>query len=474
MPVRRSEPKARSTPPTLPSAGARPVRARTAAPIPAPARADAYERTAAAGGRAAREPKPSTVPASWSTLLSEVRPLRRSDGPEGSERLLNDQQAARLRHALPTLPAATQQDLRELLEGFTGAAAPLARGLILRAIAARLHRFDDGALDELRGFARRLHGMGADEMRQRASVLDLDSRRNDGDFDPQALSERRGVIRRRGADDAQANNDGLYQRFTATCGPTTIQMALAEADPVYALAVHDAGLLSDRTDDDVADFQRKLLEACGGSAVGRRELLTSARLKNALGRLRRSGQVSDPESAALIAYAGRRGPFSAAARRALEACRGLAAGFPTDGELDRLRHETIRRDEGTGAQEFEDAVNAWLGPLVGARYAQTRPRDGFARGQAYRHLDAVDRALRHGYDVPFGIVEPGHWMLLSAVHGRKPERQFLVSDPEGGRTAWVTERDLVKGTFVDRQFHLCTGDERGYVDSFLLPSVDRE
>jgi hypothetical protein len=251
-------------------------------------------------------------------------------------------------------------------------------------------------------------------------------------------------------------------------------MALAEADPVYALALHDAGLLSDRTDDGVADFQRQLLEACGGIAVGRRELVTSARLKNALGRLRRTGQITRPQSDALVAYAGRRGPLDAAARRALEACRDLADGFPTDDELDRLRRATLRRDEGTGAQEFEDAVNTWLAPLVGVRYAQTRPRDGFARGQAYRHLDAVERALRQGIDVPFGVVEPGHWMLLSAVRGRKPERQFLVSDPEGGRTAWVTERDLLKGTFVDQQFHLCSGDERGYVDCFLLPVADDE
>lgn len=474
MPVRCSEPRARPTPLALPAPAGRPAARKRAPTGRATVRADGFESTPASIARPRSGPATSTSNASWSELLSAARPLHRSDGPEGSERLLNDQQTGRLRRALPALAETVQQALRELLDGCSGSAAPVARGLILRATAARLHRLDAGGLDELRGFAMRLRGLDADQLRRCATVLDLDSRRNDGDFDPQALSERRGVVRRRGDGDAHADNDGLYQRFTATCGPTTIQMALAEADPIYALALHDAGLLSDRSDDDVAGFQRQLLEACGGVAVGRRELLTSARLKNALGRLRHSGRVSPKQSAALIAHAGRHGPLDAAARHALAACRALADGFPTDAELEQLRRATIRRDEGTGSQEFEDAINARLAPLVGARYAQTRPREGFARGQAYRHLDAVDRALRHGYDVPFGVVEPGHWMLLSAVRGHKPERQFLVSDPEGGRTAWVSERDLLKGTFVDQQFHLCAGDERGYIDSFLLPIADRE
>ena len=43
-------------------------------------------------------------------------------------------------------------------------------------------------------------------------------------------------------------------------------------------------------------------------------------------------------------------------------------------------------------------------------------------------------------------------------------------DPDGGRTAYVSERSLVKGDFVDKQFKLCEKGERGYVDCFLLPS----
>ena len=77
--------------------------------------------------------------------------------------------------------------------------------------------------------------------------------------------------------------------------------------------------------------------------------------------------------------------------------------------------------------------------------------------------------LKQGIDVPFGISEPGHWMLLSAVKGKKPRRQFLVSDPDGGKTDWVKERDFRSGAFADKQFHLSEADDRPFVDSFLLP-----
>ncbi len=74
-------------------------------------------------------------------------------------------------------------------------------------------------------------------------------------------------------------------------------------------------------------------------------------------------------------------------------------------------------------------------------------------------------------DVPFGIAEPAHWMLLSAVEGEGAERRFLVSDPDGGRTVWVSDADLRSGEFARTQFHLCEDKDRPYIDSFVLPSA---
>lgn len=72
--------------------------------------------------------------------------------------------------------------------------------------------------------------------------------------------------------------------------------------------------------------------------------------------------------------------------------------------------------------------------------------------------------------MPFGVCEPAHWMLLTATRQGTGGREFLVSDPDAGRTAWVTQKDLVSGVFGDQQFHLSQPRERPYIDCFFLPS----
>ena len=146
--------------------------------------------------------------------------------------------------------------------------------------------------------------------------------------------------------------------------------------------------------------------------------------------------------------------------------------FQTSAELERLRAERHPpRDEGIRTVDYLAALAKYLTPVTGWTYKSTNPPDGFARGQIYRHLDEVERALRRGIDVPFGIAEPGHWMLLSAVKGRGPHRHFLVSDPDGGRTAWVDEDAFRSGSFARDTFFLPDADQRPYVDCFILPDT---
>ena len=116
--------------------------------------------------------------------------------------------------------------------------------------------------------------------------------------------------------------------------------------------------------------------------------------------------------------------------------------------------------------QFLGALNDVVGDVTGTRYESTGV---FARGQIWRHLDDMARALRRGVDVPFGIVEPGHWMCATACQGRKPKRQFLLVDPWSGRTAWVGEREFIKGTWADTKFDLSGPDERPYVEEVFLP-----
>jgi len=378
-----------------------------------------------------------------SAVASAAR-IRRGPGPEGSERLLVRSQRARAEAVLAGSPR-----LQKLVRSLPAGAA---QALMLKAIAARARRLpgDERSLNVLERFAAELKSLPAAKLLERATVLDLDSHRSTSNVDLTPLWEKRGTIRGRPGDGAAGDNDGLLQRFTATCGPTVVQMMRAQADPVLAFAITKEGLSRDAVTGETARFQRRLLQEFGGVAVGRRESYVMARLNNALARL---GRPDRALSAANIA-----------------AVRAAYDGFPSEEDLRRVKGAVVpKRDEGLGFEQFQKMLDRYVTPLTGARYAQTSPPDGFARGQAWRHLDAVERAVNAGHDVPFGLCEPAHWMLISDVRGRAPARELLVSDPDGGRTAWVREKAFVDGSFASEQFMLPKPDERPYVDSFYLP-----
>lgn len=379
-------------------------------------------------------------------------------------------QADRARRALQQSSPAVASSVLALLSSARGAAA----GEIVRAVAARARLLVEparahDAVAALTRFAKALAKLDDAEIVRRATVLDLDPTRSTSAFDPQQLWDTRGTVRSNLRDDDVADNDGVFQRFTGSCGATALQMMLAEADPIFAFACHDAGLTSDASDDAVADFQRSVLEVYGdGKALGRTEAWLRARVGNGLGQLKRAGAVDVDDAAALRGFLFRGRPLTDGGQRALTALRERY-GFPDDDAVGRLRRIPLpRADTGLTAVELVRAMNDLVGPVVGRRFTSTNP-DGFARGQAWRHLDDVVATLRAGIDVPFGTSEPGHWMLLSAVRGKKPARELLVSDPDSGRTAWVAERSFVKGHFVDDQFHIAKPGERPWVDCFILP-----
>jgi hypothetical protein len=396
------------------------------------------------------------------------RRIARSEAPEGIERVLTQHDAARI-----GLLVELGDDQLARITRLVGEGESAADAIVLKALSARcgaLLRGHERALEELEAFAARVRELDPQEILRRATVLDLDSTQNASTWDPIKISDRRGVIHPRGDGDQRTDNDGLYQRFTASCGPTVIQLMLAQADPAYAFALHDAGLHRDLTGDVLGRFQRSVLERYEGVAVGQAHAQLRARLRNALGRLVAAQVLSADDALALREYAANKAKLSPGAARALDVVRKRHDGFPSGAELTRLRRAKLpERDEGLSFESFRDALARYVTPLTGVVYAQTPPEWGFARGRARRHLDAVAQALRQGIDVPFGISEPAHWMLLTAVGGRKPNRRFLASDPLGGRTAWVKEDDLVSGRFVRDQFQLCIGKERGYIDSFFLP-----
>src|SRR5688572_28848329 len=170
------------------------------------------------------------------------------------------------RHAPPAiarrlaalLPLLTKNEL-EAIETLVRA-SPATAPILLRAISARLAR-PPLDLNALSSFAAKLERLEAGERAKLTSVIDRDTSANDNRRDPLRLSSKRGLIYAPNSSDERTNNDGLFQRFTASCGPSVIQMMLAEADPLYAMTLHEAGLFREGTRDRIASFQQELLEA---------------------------------------------------------------------------------------------------------------------------------------------------------------------------------------------------------------------
>ncbi|MDP7037830.1 MAG: hypothetical protein QGI45_01625, partial [Myxococcota bacterium] len=213
----------------------RPVHANSPATLgPDPARRGAVDSTPSANlttlsdgldlHPATNAPRPKSLQA----LLLAAAKLPRASTLPGSEALLNRREVKRLEEAMLVWPKSLQKSLEKLLQQVD---TPFAQGLLLRATVARAGRLKESkALNELQHFAQRLKGLSPAELEKRATVLDLNPLENTSHIDALGFWDRRGVIHDRTQDDTDSNNDGLFQRFTASCGPTVIQMMLAEAD----------------------------------------------------------------------------------------------------------------------------------------------------------------------------------------------------------------------------------------------------
>ncbi len=143
-------------------------------------------------------------------------------------------------------------------------------------------------------------------------------------------------------------------------------------------------------------------------------------------------------------------------------------GAPADAELAELR---AAPREGISVERFEEILERHLASITGRTYRVLGGDEGLGDREVgkKRHLDAIERALRAGFDVPFEISEPPHWMFMSAVAGETPERRFLVTDPWAGRTRWVEEKSLASGDFIVDLFKLDEEEKGGFVDFVFVP-----
>jgi hypothetical protein len=203
----------------------------------------------------------------------------RTSASEGRAGILGHDQALRAADALANMPQSQYDRIKGALDqagGFPSVLVsdhqgqylskrPLAdpqaeRALILKAVAARHDELVKPdlwaqitmsrgnplpATSQVLDFAKAIRGDGRSDLIERTSVLDLD-----GESD--------------GVDDA------LQQRFSMSCGPAAVQIAHADADPVYAWQLHNSDTIhSTSTSGKIADYQKTMLENNGGRAVER-------------------------------------------------------------------------------------------------------------------------------------------------------------------------------------------------------------
>jgi hypothetical protein len=361
------------------------------------------------------------------------------------------------------------------------------KALILKAVASRADRLQPSAIDdslkkiglisstqaekamqEITDFAADVRGMPRDELIRTTTAIDIE-KANTSNIDPDALP----ADGARGTD-TRGDNDGLYQRFEDTCGPTTAQMTRAEADPVFARKLHLDGLYISDPTTDTAKQQRETLEKPRFFDASDNEVFPSSsqldkfkkdgtlppgaasveigntstrRADQATTRAREMIDKLDgvPEFAKMAAkklVAGKDLNFieKAVANFTLGKVREKNDGHPTNEEIKWIQNERVKGQK--NGMRLEPALHDIASPGTNKKYEA----NDVGTSVSTARLNDVDQRLKNGVDVPIRVSDAGntggHFMLMSDVRGKEPDRTYLVSDPYSGRTAWVKEGDL--------------------------------
>lgn len=432
---------------------------------------------------------------------------RRTADDVGQEGVLGVKQAEEAAKALTTMPKEQYDAAARALSqaGVGGASSPRAdaqaeRALILKAIASRSDRLQPNFIDEgmkklgltktteaertmkeITDFAADVRGMPRDELIRTTTAIDIEAA-NTSKTDPLHLPADGAAPA-----DTRGDNDGLYQRFEDTCGPTTSQMTRAEADPIYARQLHKNGLDSSDPTNPTAVEQRETLEKPRFFDSSDNEVIptpaqlaaykkdgtmpptaTSVEIGNTS--TRRADQAAERTDTALNALSMPEFAKSAcrkllrgedlgylekmAANYTLGKLREANGGHPTAQEVKWM--QTERTDNHNGMR-LDPALHDIASPGTHQKYdAKWVGSGGLTSGA----LNDVDTRLKNGQDVPIRVSNSGntggHFMLMSDVRGKSPDRTYLVSDPYSGRTAWVKEADLtdVNSKWLKNQFDL--------------------
>lgn len=293
--------------------------------------------------------------------------------------------------------------------------------LLLKAVAARKSQYlakKSSAGKEVDKFAGDIRGMDETELKKMTSLRD------------------------------HGDGQGLQQKYTMSCGPTSIQIVYGEADPVFALDVSKTAKKNLEYDNDVGKQQKELLNKA--SAIPRKVKDRWTSFQSTINGLTIS-PTDLPKWQALLNYISGN-PFDATKKaEGLALANGL--GY-TAAELTLFQQHFPFSEPGMSVADFQTATNkAKLDEVTNSSHGLNQ-FDSATNKVSDTDLDTLWGELFKGRDIPMGVFWSGgggHYMVFTQAKGTPPKggssRKFLLSDPWSGKSEWLSADDVKNGSF---------------------------
>jgi hypothetical protein len=394
--------------------------------------------------------------------------VRRTAAENGYPALMSLGQAVRAGAELAHLSGPAKERfsaaVSSLTEGKSGPDRWTATALLLKGLGAR------GAqgMPDIERLAKGLSGLSRAEQVQKTALTDVDETRDDSKFDPLSFDDTPDD-RPRPVGFSEAKNDGLFQRYVQSCGPTSIEVLRGEWDPIYAFDVRQREMGEGET---TPDLQRDILTSHN---VDRRLRLQTQFARN----VKTVSGLSKDTREQLLDYYLVGEKKGALVDAGITSLRAKAGGFPTDDELDILRRYDpvdFSHNDAIGFTHVLDYLNEVAGPPHGVTYeldslyaiagkdASARQSPAFVQA----HLKKLAAALDEGSGVLFSTSQPDHFWTMTCTRQAGAGREFFVHDVWSGISTWVKEREIVDGSFTR---YFLPGKKEAFVDLFYLPKA---
>lgn len=289
------------------------------------------------------------------------------------------------------------------------------------------------------------------------------------------------VAKTHGSD--RGDGKGLQQRYTMSCGPTSIMIVKAEFDPIYALKLSKEGKHSLAYDGDIAKEQQGLLEGTNGANTALPREVSDDWDKTVKAVNTFMGTATAVQNANLIQYFSRElagTPFNATKAAAGKT---LAKTIVPDVDFDvrtpewKTYYAVLGGAPGWSNANFATNAKSEMGADTERDFSETAIKykakmiagKSELRGKISKHLKPLNKALFRGQSVPLGVMWSGgggHFMVFTDIKtekkGKKYIHHYLVSDPWEGTSGWMSRQDLIEGNF-DK-----IGASQGAIDSIYL------